>query len=1027
MRLQHVLSAFVVIFYICTTTWAVPYYWTTTLPDVPAYGQTEQAVFWASSNNSPEQSVLLHGAFTASAKTIRLAPLAGAASASAAVSGSSITVPATSMGYTGLNFMLPKTFPRGPFAYRVEDAGGLALVGSGNLPTIHFCEGLPASFPQATAPLHEIRSNAVEIGGVLRVVGKDFPPVSKVQIVIGGVTKTYTVNTQNPYMLSFTIPSNQGTGTGTISVGASSTLDATFGPTMPITVIAATTMTSSSVTPSGLVADGTTDNAGVIQSCLDSNLPTTGTAKYISFPAGNYRIASTLTLHPHQYLVGSASGVVLIGSAATAPATWITGSSYWGLVNLTVQATINTASHSSVICSDSTHAGHVVLNGVTITANTGLDNVQDVYLWGPDIQMVNCTLNGPNQTGNMGQLFALNYADGAYINGTNINRGSLQWNYINVCQNVIFEGNNITGLTTGTADSSGGMSFTQGANGTINENIYFGGNSISNCLGNDCEAVTIDGGGCDYEGLLSSSSASSMVLANAPDFNAGGGFTRVATQCIIGILAGKGQGQYRVISSYNSATQTVGIAQPWDVVPDTASVVVIIGRERHLIFYGNSVTNAGELQLYGGAEDCEICNNTFEGTQGVLLNSLLYSGAYQIIVNTNIQNNYLHGTFYKPKTATTYPCNITMEAFTTGIIGGTMVRNNVGPAASGTGFLAFTQGGLSKRLVAFLEEGESAPTDNTSLRTVEANSKFIQCKENALATTQPQALGGLPTTVSGTFGCKFTTGTRPITVTSLGRWVVTGVNSHMVGIYSSTGSLLASVTVPSGGTKGTFQYATLSAPIVLSPNTSYLLESTETAGQEKFYDSTTIVRPGNGIVIDGPVVNHVATATSNASYGPVSMIFTPEMPLALNVSTLGSAVNSSTLKYGVNFTVGSTPMTVNRIGRWVLSGNSTTHQLQIFNAATNVQVTGASVTVATSGAPIGEFVWGTLATPVTLSANTTYYVESSEVSGSDTYSDVNGTILNPGAGAKLNAGEASTHTAGTVNNSYVPVNMLVTY
>ena len=87
---------------------------------------------------------------------------------------------------------------------------------------------------------------------------------------------------------------------------------------------------------------------------------------------------------------------------------------------------------------------------------------------------------------------------------------------------------------------------------------------------------------------------------------------------------------------------------------------------------------------------------------------------------------------------------------------------------------------------------------------------------------------------TGTAGYKFTTGSGQILVTSLGYsdWTGLGnsgsglVTTHQVGIWSTNGTLLGSVTVPAG-TAGNlvnhFWYASLSTPLTLAPNTIYVI------------------------------------------------------------------------------------------------------------------------------------------------------------------------------------------------------------
>lgn len=93
---------------------------------------------------------------------------------------------------------------------------------------------------------------------------------------------------------------------------------------------------------------------------------------------------------------------------------------------------------------------------------------------------------------------------------------------------------------------------------------------------------------------------------------------------------------------------------------------------------------------------------------------------------------------------------------------------------------------------------------------------------------------------------------------------------------------------------------------------------------------------------------------------------------------------------GFKITVGAADVVVTKLGRWVIAGNSQSHTLKIWNSSCT---TVASVSVNTSGASSGAFLYGTLASPYTLSAGGVYYISSSEVSGQDEWfnNDANAT------------------------------------
>jgi hypothetical protein len=153
-------------------------------------------------------------------------------------------------------------------------------------------------------------------------------------------------------------------------------------------------------------------------------------------------------------------------------------------------------------------------------------------------------------------------------------------------------------------------------------------------------------------------------------------------------------------------------------------------------------------------------------------------------------------------------------------------------------------------------------------------------------------------------------------------------------------------------------------------------------------------------------VRIVPQATSNRTWGgtyynaTISGIrVTPEAaplvtPLVTGVTSFGYLRRDFGGWVGFQFTVGSAPLNVTELGRWVVSGNSSNHVVKLFYSD-GTPIPNATVTVSTAGKPAGQFTYATLATPVTLTAGTTYAVMSQEVSGqyADQWYDYYGTSI----------------------------------
>jgi hypothetical protein len=161
-----------------------------------------------------------------------------------------------------------------------------------------------------------------------------------------------------------------------------------------------------------------------------------------------------------------------------------------------------------------------------------------------------------------------------------------------------------------------------------------------------------------------------------------------------------------------------------------------------------------------------------------------------------------------------------------------------------------------------------------------------------------------------------------------------------------------------------------------------------------------------------------------ASNKPELAIVTPETAFVTG-KTLGTIRNNLTAFVGMKVTLGAAPVTVTSLGRIYVAGNTGTHTVKIVNAGTGSDVAGASVSInMAAGTAANGFKYLALATPVTLAANTAYYVVSQENSGGDQWYDFNTVLTTTNIAAVNNAIQRPNNSwvaAGGANNSYVPV------
>jgi len=164
------------------------------------------------------------------------------------------------------------------------------------------------------------------------------------------------------------------------------------------------------------------------------------------------------------------------------------------------------------------------------------------------------------------------------------------------------------------------------------------------------------------------------------------------------------------------------------------------------------------------------------------------------------------------------------------------------------------------------------------------------------------------------------------------------------------------------------------------------------------------------------VLKHLETL-SKWNSGPTGLI----TPIAL-----GTLRRNSNNWFGMKITVGAQPITIYSLGRIFVSGNTGTHTVKLVRASDSVDV--ASVSIPMSGGSPGQFKYVNLTSPVTLAANTSYYVASKEVKNGDYWYDSNTTVTStPLAtvdGIVTSTNGTSWSTSGAIpGRVYVPVDL----
>ncbi len=289
-------------------------------------------------------------------------------------------------------------------------------------------------------------------------------------------------------------------------------------------------------------------------------------------------------------------------------------------------------------------------------------------------------------------------------------------------------------------------------------------------------------------------------------------------------------------------------------------------------------------------------------------------------------------------------------------------------------------------------------------------------------------------------GMKLTVGATPITVTALGRIFLTGnTGTHVVKFVRASDGVDVpggSVSIPmTGGTAGQFQYVLLASPVTLLANTAYYLVSQEALGGDKWYDhgtltSTSVATVNSSVYLNGSTWTPIDG--TNTSYVLPNFLYSvpppdPNPPFVTSYNLNNRPLRSDFTGWvGLKLTVGPAGMPVNSLGRIFVSGNTGNHLVKLVRASDGTDVPGASASVAVAGGASGQFQWALLASPITLQANTVYYLVTQELFGGDQWYDY-GTVTTAPSAAVNSAVYSSNGTTwvtlGSANTSYVPPNL----
>jgi len=674
--------------------------------DSPDYASN--TIFWQSRETHPGDSVLMSGAFTNAAKTVRLVAvpdgLKDRKTLLKLLLASSITVPATNMSSTRIAFKIPTSMSAGVYAYQIQDPTANTLIGLVNQPEITWAQGVAPSTSVEDSLTYHVVPCGAEAGGVLRVFGKNFVPGLRSFLQDSrGLTSPVPVSQQDENSISLKIPAELPAGDYDVWLGTHAD-DVASSKHYKIKIHPWPWVLIQQQSCEGLVGDGKADNTAALQGCLDNSAGIASDPKHIvalKIPAGNFVITGGISLHPHEYLVGQGlTSTTITGVSTNPPNPWIAGTQYFGVANLTLTAPLavnpNTGIFTARIVSnmnsfnpaavsyDPATVGHVVVNNVFIAGGTDYSSNQQrmIGVVGPDIQILNSQLT-PSAGG---AAYLLVWTDGSWVSNNTINLEDDETYFTQSSQNQICEHNTISSLPAPDRPNPdleyGGYSNALGFEepSQIVRNIYHGYNNSSNMTHYNSQAITTDGGQVAYYGATASSSGALVTLAYPPDWTWVGNSN--FQTLILSVIAGTGLGQYRFLEAVNG--QIVQLQSPLAVGLDSTSVVAITQVDANFIFAHNNFNTvlAESISAFGLAREFVIENNSLvDGGLGIGIAAYgpYYTPLnYQHTMNVEVLDNSITGTpgpyYYVHNDY--LPAGIYIRAFQGSVISGLLIRGN---------------------------------------------------------------------------------------------------------------------------------------------------------------------------------------------------------------------------------------------------------------------------------------------------------------------------------------------------------------
>lgn len=624
--------------------------------------------FWGSQPVNPGKIALVQGVGFANVR-VQVAQLAAGtgspnvAAATAPHSSQPILTDAATLGALAwtdaqvvqqssstIHFKIPATFTAGVYAYKVTSRDG-------NNQNILTSAIYLLNVPQQTWVLGD-RGTSATPGGMLRVTGNCMafssggtPAIALVNDS-NQIVRTISASAKGQYSNQFAVPSDLPPGSYRLWVsnghGGSGgwqlcqTKDFDLSQTQTFSFQPAPVAGSYSYT---MNPDSPTLEADFAAALAAATAANGGT---IHFPAGTYAFSKGYTVPDNTTITGAGRDATTL---AFSNGTKI-GSDWYELIlkNNTIlqDATITALGFSSVVvAAQSNTTSNVTIRRIGTLQNQTAGSNVGIALRGSGGIVENCVLNGCISG------IQLRYADHARVVGNTVNALNGPFGCMTV-NGVIAENNTLTVTRDGLSDAGNGMTV---YGDPCSQNVYFANNTAGAAPGlSTMSQWTTDGADGIYFGFAdrasSGATTGSITLA-------GPLLTHRSWPGKFGVfvVAGRGAGQWRRVLSHvdTSSSSTLMLDRPWDIDPDSSSIVTAVAVIGKAILHNNRFTNCSTyLDAYQVAVDYIMADNTItlqsdttrgecQASGGGHNSALMPCWHYQLLNNDLRRGNLLFG------------------------------------------------------------------------------------------------------------------------------------------------------------------------------------------------------------------------------------------------------------------------------------------------------------------------------------------------------------------------------------------------